>query len=79
MSGIHLAVPVLKTQAMGVLTVYSSMAATRAVAAKADAITAVNGVTFLTTPHTLSGVASALLSDSIVNGSADLLDPRRGK
>ena len=79
MSGVHFAIPVLQTQAMGVLTVYSSVAATRAVAAKANAVTVVNGVAFLAAPLALWWVTSALLSDPIADGSADLLDPRGGE
>jgi len=64
---------------MGVLTVYSSVAAARAVAAKANAVAVVNGVAFLAAPYALLWVTSALLSDPIADGSADLLDPRGGE
>jgi len=64
---------------MGILTVYPSMTAARTVATKANAEAAVNGMTHFAAPHALCWVASALLSDSIVDGHADFLDPRSGK
>jgi len=67
---------------MGVLTIYSSVTAARAVATEANTETVVDGVAYLAAPHALLRVASALLSDPIADGSADLLDPhgreRRG-
>jgi len=64
---------------MGVLTIHSSVTATRAVAAEANAVTVVNGVAYLAAPHALFRVASALFRDSIADRSADLLDPRGGE
>ena len=48
-------------------------------ATEANAVAIVNGVPFLAAPHALLWVTSALFSDSITDGSADLLDPRSGE
>ena len=64
---------------MRVLTVHSSVSATRAVTTKANAIAVVDGVACLSAPHTLLWVASALLGDSVTNGGADFLDPCGGE
>jgi len=79
MSWVHLTVPVLKTHTMRVLAVYSGVAAARAMATKANAEAVVDGVAYFAAPHALLRVASALLGDSIADGSADLLDPRGGE
>jgi len=61
---------------MGVLTVYPGMATTRAMTTETYAVTTVNSVALLTTPHALLWMASALFSDSVADRGADLLDPR---
>jgi len=43
---------------------------------ESNTVTVVNGVSDLTAPHALLGVASALFSNVITKGGADLLDPR---
>jgi len=62
-----------------VLTIYSSMTATGAVATKTDAIAVVDGVAYLAAPHALRRMASAFFSDLVADGSVDLLDPHGGK
>jgi len=78
-SRIDLTVSVLQAHTVGVLAIHASVTPSRAVAAKANTVTAVNGVTFLTAPHALPWVTGALLRDSVADGSADLLDPRSGE
>jgi len=64
---------------MGVLAVNSCVTSPRAMAAKPNAVTVVNGVSNLAAPHTFFGVTSALFSDAVVERGADLLDPHGGE
>jgi len=52
---------------MGVLTINSCMASTRAVATEAYAKAVVNRMAGLTTPHAFFGVACSFLHDTIPN------------
>jgi len=74
MSRVNFAVSVLKAHDMGVLTVHSSMTATRTVATEANAEAVIDRMTDLATPHTLLGVVSAFFGDSIANRGTDPLD-----
>ena len=67
MSGVDLAVPVLKTHGVWVLTVDSIMSATRAVAAESNAVTVVNSAALLTAPHAFLRVTCPFLCDAIVD------------
>jgi len=51
------------------------MASIGAVATKANAEAVVDGVTNLSTPHALLGMASVFFCDAIMDGGVDLLDP----
>ena len=73
---VNLTAPIFQTHGVGVLAVNSYVTLPRAVAAKSNAVAVVNSVPDLTAPHTLLGVMSALFSDMVPEGGADLLDPR---
>jgi len=66
MSTINLTIPILQTHSVGILTIDPGMALPRAVAAKTDTVTVVNGVPDFTTPHAFLWIAGVLFGDSVV-------------
>ena len=76
MRSVNLAAFVLHAHSVGILAVNSCMTPPRAVTTESNAITVVNGVSDLTAPHALLGVASALFSNTITERGTDLLDLR---
>jgi len=76
MRRVNLTTLIFHTYGVGVFAVNSCMTSSRAVATKSNAVAVVNGVSDLTTPHTLLGVTSMLFSNAVAERGADLLDPR---
>jgi len=64
---------------MGILAIHPCVTTERTVVTKANAITVINGMVLLATPHTLLGVERVFFSDTVVNRGMDLLDPCVGE
>jgi len=74
MRPVNLAVPIFQAHSVGILAIDPRVSLARTVAAKADAVTGVDGVTHLAAPHTLLWVTSTFLSDLVAEGGSYLLD-----
>jgi len=74
MSRVDLAVSVLQTHTMGILTFNSGVTSTQTVAIQTNAETIVDGVARFAAPHALLGVACAFFCDSVTDRGTDLLD-----